>query len=135
MVESHTKLPIFIHYEDKLFNLLKDQPEHIDLALEISPKSLYCCSEDLKPQMKFDLAMLLWKKLQENGKAKSPYGLKTLIRESAKGKCFEAMQFIKSPKGKALMRDNSLVCKQNSKPSADRKKQKQAKKQARKAKC
>ena len=133
MIEHHKAVPAFIHYEDKLFNILQKHPEHIDLALELSSKSLYCCSEKDKPKMKFDIAMLLWQKLRENGKAKSPYSLKELIRESAKGECFEAKQFIKSPKGKALMRDNSVVCQINNKRTVSRKKQKVAKKHARKA--
>jgi len=134
MSENHEQLPEFIHYEDKLFNLVKEHEEYQNLALELSHKALYCCGEHAKPQMQFDVAMLIWKKLQSKSRVKSPHSLKVLIRESAKGNCFEAQQFIKSPKGKALMRDNSVVCQQNSKPTVDRKKQKQAKKKARRAK-
>ncbi|PKH03108.1 hypothetical protein CXF72_07940 [Psychromonas sp. MB-3u-54] len=134
MVESHEQLPAFLYYQDKLFHLLKDQPEHSDLALDISSKALYCTSEESKPQMQFDLAMLIWQKLQEDHKVKSPHSLKLLIRESAKNGCVDAQQFIKSPKGKALMRDNSVVCQKDCKKSVDRKKLQQAKKSARKAK-
>ena len=84
--------------------------------------------------MQFDIAMLIWQKLQADMKVRSPHSLKVLIRESAKSGCFDAQQFIKSPKGKALMRDNSLVCQKKGKKSVDRNKQKQAKKKARKAK-
>jgi hypothetical protein len=134
MVENHEQLPAFLHYEYILFNLLKDQPEHSDLALDISSKALYCASKQSKPQIQFDLAMLIWQKLKEDHKVKSLHSLKVLIRESAKSGCFDAQQFIKSPKGKTLMRDNSVVCQKGCKKSVDRKKLQQAKKSARKAK-
>ena len=134
MIEHHLKLPAFIHYEDTFFNLLKDDEEKVDLAIELSSRALYCCEESNKPQMKFDLSMMIWKKLQTGKNVKSPHSLKVLIRDAAKTGCEEALQFIKSPKGKALMRDNSVVCQQNTKPTVDRQKQKQAKKKARKAK-
>jgi len=134
MVESHQQLPAFLHYQDKLFNLLKGQPEYSDLALQIASSALYCSSEQSKPQMKFDLAMLIWRKLQAGNIVKSPHALKLLIKESAKSGCFDAQQFIKSPKGKALLRDNSVVCQKDCKKSVDRKKLKQAKKNARQAK-
>jgi hypothetical protein len=134
MVDNHEKLPDFLHYEDTLFNLLKEHEQYADLAIEVSNKALYCASDAIKPQMKFDLAMLIWQKLQANKKVKSPHGLKVLIRESAKSECCDAMQFIKSPKGKALMQDNSVVCQKNCKKSVDRKKLNKAKKSARKAK-
>ena len=134
MVDNHEQLPAFFHYEDKLFYLLKDQPQYSNLALELSTKALYYISEEGKSQMQFDLAMLIWQKLQTDHKVKSPHGLKDLIRESVKSGCDEAMQFIKSPKGKALMRDNRVVSQKICKKSVDRKKLNKAKRKARKAK-
>lgn len=134
MVESYEQLPEFLHYEDTFFNLLKDHEQYTELAIEISNRALHCANPALKPQMKFDLAMMIWKQLQADKTVKSPHALKVLIRESAKSGCFAAQQFVKSPKGKALMRDNSVVSQRNSRPNVDRKKQKLAKKSARKAK-
>lgn len=134
MIDHHKKLPSFIQYENKFFNILKDKEDQLDLAVEVSSKALYCSTEVEKPQMKFDISMLIWKKLQLDKRVKSPHSLKLLIRDAAKTGCEEAIQFVKSPKGKALMRDNSVICQQNSKPSVDRKKQKLAKKLARRAK-
>ena len=133
MIKNHRQLPDFLHYEHTFFNLLKAHQEHIDLALDIANKALYCCDEETKPQIQFDFAMLIWQKLQDNKKVKSPDSLKTLIREAAKGGCNDAIQFIKSPKGKSLMRDNSVVSQKICKKSVNRKKLSQAKKKARKA--
>ncbi|ABM03683.1 hypothetical protein Ping_1908 [Psychromonas ingrahamii 37] len=134
MVDSHEQLPAFLHYEDKLFNLLKNKPEHSDLALEISNRALSCTSGTSKAQMQFDLAMLIWQKLRADHQVKCSHSLKVLIRESAKSGCVDAQQFMKSPKGKALMQDNSVICQNNGKKSVDRKKLQQAKKNARRAK-
>jgi desulfoferrodoxin (superoxide reductase-like protein) len=135
MIEHYNSVPEFVAFEAQLFNLLKTEEEYIDNALDIASKALLACkSAATQAQMKFDLAMLVWKKLQTSKRAKSPYGIKKLLRESAKEGCTEAIQFVQSPKGKALLRDGSLVCISNSKKSIDRKKLKQAKKSARKAK-
>ncbi|PKG38327.1 DUF4145 domain-containing protein [Psychromonas sp. Urea-02u-13] len=136
MAESHQQLPVFMRYEHKLFNLAAAHSEYEDLALEVSTNALICCSDEMKPQMQFDFSMLLLKKLYTENKVKveSPRSIKALVRESAKNGCFDAQQYIKSPKGKAFLRDNSLVSHTICKKTADRKKLKQAKKKARKAK-
>ncbi|PKI12705.1 DUF4145 domain-containing protein [Colwellia sp. 12G3] len=135
MVESYKDIPQFIYYEEILFNLLKDQHEYIEIALVMSTNALRINQTVIgKAKIKFDLAMLIWRKLRENGKAKSPHGIKNLLRESAKEGCIEALQFIKSPKGRALLRDNSIVSVNRNHGHVDRKKLKKAKKSARKAK-
>ncbi|MGB5446024.1 MAG: DUF4145 domain-containing protein [Psychromonas sp.] len=133
MVENHQQLPEFLHYQHTLFNLLKDHQQHAELALEIAGKALYCAGEESKAQMQFDIAMLICQKLRADKQVKSAHGLKALIRESAAGGCSEAIQFIKSPKGKALMRDIRVVSQKSGKKSVDRKKLNKANKKARKA--
>jgi hypothetical protein len=136
MVENHLNIPQFLHYEEILFNLVKNEDKYIDVALAVSTNALHINqSVTGKAKIKFDLAMLIWKKLRENGKAKSPHGIKNLLRQSAKEGCFEAIQFVKSPKGRALLRDSSIVVAKNNHRQVDRKKQKHARKTARKAKC
>jgi len=92
-----------------------------------------CESSSDKAQAKFDMAMLILEKLRDRNKIKSPHSMKQLIRDAAKEGCDDASQFIKSPKGKALLRDGSYTCIKTKHCSVDRKKQKQAKKLARKS--
>lgn len=134
MVEHYQNIPQFLHYEHQLFNLIKKEPEYIDDALLISDRALKVCetSED-KAQVKFDMAMIIWEKLRECNKVKSPHSMKQLIRDAAREGCRDANKFVKSPKGKALLRDGSFTCIKTKHSSVDRKKQKQAKKLARKS--
>ncbi|MBE8233756.1 MAG: hypothetical protein HAW67_08475, partial [Endozoicomonadaceae bacterium] len=134
MVENYKYIPQFLYYEETLFNLVKDEHEYLEIALAMSTNALRINQTVIgKAKIKFDLAMLIWEKLRENGKAKSPHGIKNLLRESAKEGCNEAVQFIKSPKGRALLRDNSIVSVNHNHGHVDRKKQKHAKKTAKKA--
>ncbi|UZE94444.1 hypothetical protein [Alkalimarinus alittae] len=134
MVDHYPNLPQFLHYEHQLFNLIKSKSEYIDEALSVSDRALKACeTTEEKAQVKFDMAMIIWEKLRECNKVKSPHSMKQLIRDAARESCSDAIQFIKSPKGKALMRDGSYACVKTKHSSVDRKKQKQAKKLARKA--
>jgi len=134
MMESHKSIPQFIHYQEKLFKLLNNEPNYIDEALDLSTSALHICDTSIgKAQIKFEVAMLIWKKLQNNDKAKSPQGIKNLIREAAKEGCQEAITFIKSPKGKALLRDGSVIAIKITHSHVDRKKQSKAKKSLRKS--
>ena len=134
MVDHYQNIPQFLHYEYPLFNLIKNEAEYAGDALSISNRALMACESSIdKAQVKFDMAMLILVKLRERNKVKSPHSMKQLIRDAAKEGCDDATQFIKSPKGKALLRDGSYTCIKTKHCSVDRKKQKQAKKLARKS--
>jgi len=134
MVENYKQLPAFLHYEDVLFNAIVKKEQFTETAIEIASHALLACTEEKrKAQMKFDFAMLIWKELLKDRSVQTPLGMKQLIREAAREGSQEADQFIKSPKGKALLRDQSYVVITTTKTKVDRKKQKSAKKSARKA--
>lgn len=135
MLANYKQLPIFIDYQKTLFNILNNEQECVTQAIEIGVQALrHNKSEADGAKLKFELAMLIWSRLLSNKSVRSSHSLKQLLRESAKEGYFDAIQFIKSPKGKALLRDNSVVCIKKHQRSVDRNKQKQAKKVARKAK-
>jgi len=135
MADTYKNVPQFLYFEEDLFNLTKNEVKYGSLALKMSTNALRINETiDGKALLKFDLAMLIWRELRDNKQAKSPHGIKKLLRESAKEGCEKAIQFNKSPKGKALLRDGSIVNINTNKTQVDRKKQKQAKKSARKAK-
>jgi len=78
------------------------------------------------------MAMLIKEELATSGKVKCSFGLKALIKESAQQGYEKAKQFLTLPMGKALMRDNSFVTHTTTFKQPNRKKQKIAKKQAKK---
>ena len=135
MLAHYKQLPSFLDYQPSLFNVLNNEPTCVSQAIEVGADALRNTSlGESSPKIKFELAMLIWSRLQNNKSVRCPHSLKSLLRESAKEGYFEAMQFIKSPKGKALLRDNSVICIKTQHNKVNRSKQKQAKKAARKAK-
>ncbi|MFT6906434.1 MAG: hypothetical protein ACJAS1_003101 [Oleiphilaceae bacterium] len=135
MIKHHQQVPQFIDYQEILFNIVKKDSEYTSEAIELANDALRINKTVLgKAQIKFELAMLIWRKLQNGNKVKSPHALKQLIRESAKAGHVEAIDFIKSPKGKVILRDGSIISTKSAHIKVDRKKQKQANKAARKAK-
>ncbi len=109
MVKNFPDLPMFLELETMLFQFINKSNRHIKLACTIAPYVIKNTEGLKRAEVKFDYAMLLLRMLQDVGKMCSPISLKTLIRESAEEGHFLAKQYIKSPDGKALLRDNSLV--------------------------
>jgi hypothetical protein len=137
MAEHYKALPEFLPYEAWLFDAAKTAPEHDELAIEVFNKALLQTADSSKKAlMKFEIAILIRDKLamQNGGRIKSPGSIKHLLRESAKEGCELAIQYIASPSGKALMRDDSYVSVSVRHKVVDRVKLKKAKKAARKAK-
>jgi len=135
MMAHYQDIPQFLYYEETLFNLVKNEKEYVDQAIKLANNALRINQTVAgKATIKFELAMLLWQKLQQQQQVKSPYGLKKLIREAANDGDFAAKQFVKSPKGKALLRDGGIMNIKTQHATPDRNKQKLAKKAARKAK-
>lgn len=135
LAENYSQLPSWLNFNKELFEVFKTYESKRKLAIKIGNQVVaktQCNVENA--QYKFDLGMLIWQELLACGKAKSPYALKALIREAASEGCENAAEFLALPKGKQLMRDNSFVTTRSQFKQPDRKKQKQAKKKARKAK-
>ncbi len=135
MVNSYKQIPSFLHYETELFCSIVKIEKYAKTAILLSERALLGCVDIVqKAQMKFDFAMLIWKELLADKSVKTPLSMKKLIREAALEGSSEADQFVKSPKGKALLRDQSYVVLTTTKKQVDRKKQNSARKKARKAK-
>lgn len=109
MIKDHQKLPAFLPSETLLFRLINAQPEYEKLAIRIAPQAIYQASGLEKADFKYESAMLCWSQLKQKKRIKTPLSIKSLIREAAKEGLVKAQQFLTSPYGKVLMRDNSLV--------------------------
>lgn len=137
MAEHYKAMPAFLPHEKWVFEAAKTVPAQYELAIEVFKKALFQTVDSAeKALMKYEMAILIRNKLstKNGGRIKSPGSMKHLLRESAQEGCAQAIQYIASPSGKALMRDDSYVSVAVRRKVVDRAKLKKAKKAARKAK-
>ncbi len=133
MMTDKSNLPEYLAAESVLFPLLSKEDEFQEKALLLLPQALYQTKSKLKQaQLKYDAAVIIMNVLKLKGSVKTPFKLKALLRESASGGCKQAIEFISSPLGKAVLTNPCYGYQQTGHhKSVDRNKQNKARKQSR----
>ncbi len=132
MIAEKSSLPDYLNAESVLFSVFSKEDEFQEQALDLLPYVLYQTeSPQAQAQLKYDAAVILMNVLKTKGSIKTPFPLKVLLRESASEGCKQALDFICTPLGKAVMTNQRYSYQKTTHHKVDRSKQKKAKKQAR----
>lgn len=141
MVDSYKCLPEYLAVEFRLFKQIADDAEHYDLMIDIYHEALKQSSNELEEaDIKYSIVTQALAKAATKFKmrdgVKTPKPIPTLLQEAADAGHPEARTFVNSAEGKAVLKKVGFTSQgKMQKNAAEKKKSKQKRKLAKKAKC